>query len=75
MKKTILQDANGNISSKRIAGVCTLATAGIMAGILFYFSISSGVKDPDTAIRIINGFLTTGGVLLGVGIFEKVGKK
>jgi len=73
--KTILQDSNGNKSSKRIAGISTLSMAAAMACILFGYSIAKPIGDPETAMNVINGLLMTGGALLGVGVFEKLGKK
>lgn len=75
MSNKLLQDSKGNVSSKRIAGISTLLTAVIMACVLFGFSIVKAIGDPDTAMSVINGMLMAGGALLGVGVFEKLGKK
>ena len=75
MANKILEDENGNISSKRIAGFITLSLALAMGGILFGFSIQKAIGDSQTALSVINTMLVVGGGLLGVGVFEKFGAK
>lgn len=75
MESKIFNDGKGKLSSKRISGISMLAMAGIMSAILFGYSIATKIGDPETAITLIQGFLVTGGALLGVGVFEKFGKK
>jgi hypothetical protein len=71
----ILKDRDGKNSSKRIAGSVILGIAILFSIILFWFSLTSGAKDPNTAISIINAFFTAGTLILGVGAFEKGIKK
>lgn len=64
-------------SSKRLAGLCSIALAAVLAIILFIKSLFSMIGDSQTALTVIWYFLMAGGGLLGVTIFEnlKVGKK
>ena len=70
----VLSDGNGNKSSKRITGISMLCGGGAMCIILFIFSLSKTVGDPDTALTIIKTLMIAGGGLLGVGVFEKIKK-
>ena len=71
MSNKILQDKNGNMSSKRVWGSILLSSGIFFSSILFYFSLFRGTSDPNTALGIINIFLISGGGLLGIGVFEK----
>lgn len=72
MSNKMLQDQNGNMSSKRIWGSILLSSGILFSSILFYFSLFKGASDANTALGIINIFLISGGGLLGIGVFEKV---
>ena len=71
----ILEDQNGNKSSKRIAGfiisgigLALLLTVGIV-------SIFKLIADPSTAMEAGKTILIVGGSLLGVSVFEFLGNK
>ena len=57
--------------SKRITGASMITAAGIMAAILFAFSLKAKVGDPDTALGLIKWFIIGGAGLFGVSIFDK----
>ena len=67
----LLQDINGNTSSKRLFGAVLLASGLLFSAILFGFSLFTGASDSHTAISVINMLLIAGGGLLGIGVFEK----
>ena len=71
----LLQDSNGNTSSKRVAGfiISGVGLAGLTAiGIV---SLVHKVTDPATAMEAFKTILIVGGGLLGVGVVEFLGKK
>ena len=66
----LLQDHKGKKSSKRLYG-SILISAGITFAIITYiFALFWGLKDPSTALNIVQLFLVTGGCLVGSGVFE-----
>ena len=71
----LLQDSNGNTSSKRVAGFI-IAGVGLIAllalGVVSMFMV---IKDPETAMEAFKTILIVGGGLLGVGVVEFLGKK
>lgn len=70
----MFRDANGNKSSKRIAGTAILALGALFLLVVGVISISSTVADPDTSIRIGSTLIYTGAALLGVGVAERLGR-
>jgi hypothetical protein len=66
----MMQDQNGNKSSKRLAGISLLAGGGILGVTLFIYSLNKTVADPETASGVYQALLVAGGSLLGVGVFE-----
>ena len=66
----MLQDSNGNTSSKRIWGTILLSLGSLMQIVLFIFAIKWGVKDPATASNVATGLILTGAGLLGIGVLE-----
>jgi hypothetical protein len=70
----VMQDGNGNKSSKRITGISILSGAGCMSICLFIFSLFKQVGDPSTALTIIKTMLFTGSGLLGIGVVEHFSK-
>ena len=74
MRNNFLEDSKGNKSSKRLWGSILLSTGIVFSAILFVYSLFLGAKDAATALGIINIFLISGGGLLGIGVFEKIGK-
>ena len=73
--KTILQDQNGNSSSKRLAG---FIISGVGLSMLISIGIVSMFKviaDPSTAMEAGKTILIVGGSLLGVSVFEFLGNK
>lgn len=75
IKKGIIEDSQGDLSSKRVSGLVSVGIAILMGIGLYLASLFMGVKDPGTALEVIKIFAVTGGALLGVGIFEGVFKK
>lgn len=67
---SFLTDNNGNKSSKRLLGASLLCVALIMAIVLFIGAILGYIKDPDTAISMMNTLCIAGSSLLGIGVFE-----
>jgi len=71
----VFEDKDGNTSSKRIAGFI-ISGVGLIAllalGIISMFRV---IKDPSTAMESFKTILIVGGGLLGVGVFEFLGKK
>jgi hypothetical protein len=70
MSNGIIEDANGNKSSKRIMGISMIGFSMLLALILFGFSISTEVKNAYTIIDIIKLFIYSGTGLLGIGVVE-----
>jgi len=71
----LLEDSNGNTSSKRVAGfiVGGVGLAGLMAiGIVSIFRV---ISDPATALESFKTILIIGCSLLGIGVVEFLGKK
>jgi hypothetical protein len=60
----LLQDANGNTSSKRISGFIGITIAAAM-------SVYSVIQDPSQATTIVWSWLSFAGVMFGVGVLEK----
>lgn len=65
-----LQDANGDNSSKRLAGFSMLGLGAILAIILFIFCIFRPIGDANTAKSIIETIFWVSGILLGAGVLE-----
>lgn len=74
-KFNVLDDSNGNASSKRLFGAILIGIGGLMGIALFVCSLFIVVKDPTTAITTMNTFIFTGAGLLGIGVLEGVVKK
>jgi hypothetical protein len=72
MNKGFLQDSEGNMSSKRLAGFMLIFFGIVMALILFYRSLYFPIANSQTALDIICYFLSIGGGLLGIGVFENI---
>jgi len=71
----LLEDKDGNPSSKRVAGfiVSGIGLVALLAlGVTAMFVV---IKDPETAKDCFKTILIVGGGLLGVGVFEFLGKK
>lgn len=74
-KFQFLQDNNGNFSSKRACGAVLIGMAILVGWFIVIFNAVSNA-DLQWAWKVLEGFLTTATVLLGVGVFEtKLGKK
>ena len=66
----MLEDQNGNLSSKRVSGfiilmigLSLLTTGGVL-------SIFREIKDSEVFLSVCKVLMTTGGGLLGVGVLE-----
>ena len=75
IKCKLLEDSDGNASSKRLFGAILIGIGGLMGVALFTASLFIVVKDPTTAITTMNTFIFTGAGLLGIGVLEGVVKK
>jgi succinate-acetate transporter protein len=75
IKHKILQDNDGNESSKRTAGYIFGALGILMGIIIFTVSLFHGVADSSTALSVMYAFLGICGGLLGITVFEKFGHK
>jgi uncharacterized membrane protein YdcZ (DUF606 family) len=71
----IFEDKDGNTSSKRIAGFIISGVGLIALLTLGIVSIFQKIEDPATAMESFKTILIVGGGLLGVGVFEFLGKK
>ena len=71
----IYQDKDGNTSSKRVAGFIISGIGLALLVALGVYSMFEKVADPDTAMDAFKTILIVGGGLLGVGVFEFLGKK
>lgn len=70
----LLEDKDGNASSKRVAGFI-ISGIGLLALLtLGIYSMFEVIKDPSTAMESFKTILIVGGGLLGVGVFEFLGK-
>ena len=73
-KMGLLSGANGEKSSKRIAGLFLLVIGVGFLSVLAYKSYSLIVPGAETIIKVSNSMLFMGGGLLGLGIFERFKK-
>lgn len=74
MSNKLLQDSDGNTSSKRVAGYIAggFGLALIVAvGIVSMFTV---LKDPSTTIDAGKTLIYVAAILLGIGTFEKFAK-
>ena len=71
----LLEDKDGNKSSKRVAGVIISGVGLALLVFLGIYSMFNTIKDPSTAMDAFKTILIVGGGLLGVGVFEFLGKK
>ncbi|MCK5601408.1 hypothetical protein KAR91_06060 [Candidatus Pacearchaeota archaeon] len=71
----LLQDKDGNTSSKRVAGFVISSCGLVLLLIVGFMSIKTKVVDPDTAMESGKTLLIVGCGLLGVGVVEFLGKK
>lgn len=71
----LLQDKDGNTSSKRVAGFIISGVGLIALLTLGVVSMFQKIEDPGTAMESFKTILIVGGGLLGVGVFEFLGKK
>lgn len=75
MANEMLQDSNGNISSKRVAGISLLGFSMLLGLVLFIISIFKDVKNAYTMIDLIKLFIYSGTGLLGIGVVENFAQK
>lgn len=72
---SMLKDANGKWSAKRIWGSIMFSIGIVLALHCYYMAVTSGITDAVTAKAIISMFLMTGGPLIGIGTFENTFKQ
>jgi high-affinity Fe2+/Pb2+ permease len=68
--KTLFQDRDGNISSKRVIGVILAVVGLIMKIILFFIAIGITIENPEIMKEISSTLLFAGVGLLGVSVIE-----
>jgi len=71
----LLEDKDGNPSSKRVAGFVTLGMGIFMLAMGGFISMKWELKDSLTFIEVGKVLCLTGGGLLGIGVAEFFGKK
>ena len=71
----VLQDSNGNKSSKRIAGYSLIGIGAAMGIVLFIYAIFKVIADAETASNVYKTFIYSGAGLLGIGVVEFFKKK
>ena len=71
----LLQDKDGNTSSKRVAGFIIAGCGLALLLIVGFMSIKTKIADPETAMESGKTLLIVGCGLLGVGVIEFLGKK
>ena len=71
----LLEDSNGNLSSKRVAGYGCLGAGILMLIIGGFVSMKWKLEDTLTFIEVGKVLCLTGGGLLGIGVAEFFGKK
>ena len=71
----LLQDKDGNTSSKRVAGFIISGFGLILLITIGFMSIWHKIVDPETAMESGKTLLIVGCGLLGVGVVEFLGKK
>ena len=75
MNNRLLQDSDGNESSKRVAGFILLALYACIGSVVAISSVYWGTDIGINAVSIINSFGYTGTALLASGVVEKFAKK
>lgn len=70
MENKLLQDSDGNTSSKRVAGFIAFGAAVALAVVALMWA-----DNADVAKDLVNSFLFFSGGLLGVGVAEKLIKR
>ena len=71
----LLQDKDGNTSSKRVVGFIISGCGLVLLLIVGFMSIKTEIADPGTAMESGKTLLIVGCGLLGVGVVEFLGKK
>ncbi len=71
----LLEDKDGNISSKRVAGYVIAGTGLVLLLVVGILSIWKKIVDPSTAMEVGKTILIVGCGLLGVGVVEFLGGK
>ena len=71
----LLQDKDGNTSSKRVAGFITMGAGLLLLLTVGILSMFREIADPGTSMEAGKTILIVGGGLLGVGVFEFFGGK
>lgn len=70
----LLNDTSGKASSKRISGIFLIVIGIIYLLVSGILDLCSIISISENALTIGQTFLYVGGSLLGLGIFEKIGK-
>jgi hypothetical protein len=74
-KKGFLQDAEGDLSSKRLFGAVLILAGGLLLLTTGIMAIFAGVQDSASALGAGQAMILAGAGLLGIGVLEGVGKK
>ena len=75
MANKLLQDSDGNASSKRVAGFILLGLYAVIGSIVAVYSVYTGNDIGGNAVTLLNGFGLTGGGLLASSVVEKFAVK
>ena len=75
MANKLLQDVNGNTSSKRIFGAIGISLYYAMSSVIAIYSVYTGNDIGVNAVNLVSGIGYTGTALLLGGIVEHFGKK
>ena len=75
MGNKMLEDANGNKSSKRIIGTVALCLFFLIVSVTAGLSVAKGSDIGSNARDLVVSMGAIGGGLLGAGVFEKLTKK
>ena len=74
MNNRLMQDREGNLSSKRVIGAIVTACGVLLLVGVGITSIFRAVADPQTAMNSGVALITAGCGLLGISVFEGVRK-
>ena len=75
VKQGFLAGFTGERSSKRLWGSILMTVTLIMGAVLFVFAMLADVHDSNVSMKVIELFLGSGCLLLGLGLVERFGKK
>ena len=75
MSNELLTDAAGKRSSKRVCGILLLVIGTVFLMLTGILALIGNIGDPQTALTAGQSIIYLGGALLGLGVFERIGKE